>query len=78
MLKLKYAINYNYSIYAGCEQIYRLDLRNETEQLRYGGGINYQINSKNKLQLSYIISREQNRAKPDTNFTTGLTYYFKF
>ena len=77
-IQFKYALNYNYSIYTSLEQIYRLDLRNETEQLRYGAGINYQINTKNKLQLSYILSSEQNKAKPDTNYTTGLTYYFKF
>lgn len=60
------------------EQIYRLDLLNKTEQWRYTAGLNYQINTHNRLQLSYSIIRDVNTRQPDTNYIAGVTYYFKF
>lgn len=77
-IQLKYEFNYNYSLFVSDEQIYRLDLLNKTEQWRYTAGINYQINAYNRLQFSYSINRDVNTRQPDTNYITGITYYFKF
>ncbi len=77
-IQLKYEINYTYSIFVSSEQVYRLDIIDETEQMRFTGGVNYQFNNKNRLQLSHTVLQELNRKAPDTRFITGLTYYFKF
>lgn len=77
-IQVKYGINYNYSIFVATEQVYRLDLRNETEQLRLSGGVNYQFDSQNRLQLTYTYNQQVNRKSPNTKYITGLTYYFKF
>ncbi|MBP9797258.1 MAG: DUF2490 domain-containing protein [Chitinophagales bacterium] len=75
---LKYELNYTYSVFVSTEQIYRLDHLYKTEQWRYAGGLNYRINTRNRLQLSYSISQQVNKKAPDRNYTTGLTYYYKF
>lgn len=77
-LQVKYEINYNYSVFASGEQIYRLDRENNTDQIRIAAGINYQINKQQRLQFTHTYSRELNTKRPDTNFIYGLTYYFKF
>lgn len=77
-LLLKYELNYNYSIFVSTEQIYRLDQYNKTDQWRYSGGLNYRINTQNRIQISFTISEQVNKKATDTNYTTGLTYYYKF
>lgn len=75
---LKYELNYTYSIFVSTEQIYRLDQLDKTEQWRFSGGVNYRINTRNRFQISFSISEQVNKKAPDTNYTTGLTYYYKF
>ena len=75
---LKYELNYTYSVFVSTEQIYRLDNLYKTELWRYSGGLNYRINIRNRLQLSFSISKQINKKAPDRNYTTGLTYYYKF
>ena len=75
---LKYELNYTYSVFVATEQIYRLDQLDKTEQMRYSTGVNYRINTRNRFQLTFSISEQVNKKYPDTNYTTGLTYYYKF
>jgi hypothetical protein len=77
-IQLKYAINYTYSCFVSGEQIYRLDSKDETEQFRYSGGVSYQFDNKNKVQLAFTLLEETNTKTPDIRYITGLTYYFKF
>lgn len=77
-LQVKYDLGVHSDIFLAAEQIFRMDGNNETDQMRYSGGYNYTFNMHHRLQLQYTIARDANKREPDTDFISGVTYYYKF
>lgn len=75
---LRYAITDNDNVGLSEEMIYRLDTKNETEVWRTVLNFTHTFNLHNKLELRYSIFDRVNRTDPDTDFITGILYYYKF
>lgn len=77
-IQLKYDLGPYSDIFLATEQVYRLDDHNESEQFRFSGGYNYTFNVHHRIQLQYTVAQQVNKKAPDTDYITGVTYYFKF
>ncbi len=75
---IKYALNENNTVFFSEEQIFRFDTKNQTEQWRSVIGLYHSFNLKNRIELTYAINQQVNNSGPDTDFISGVTYYFKF
>lgn len=76
--QLRYDFSYHHDVFASYENVYRLDDKQETEWRRWTAGYGYTINLHHKLQLTYTVAAQQNTDTPDTDFISGITYFYKF
>lgn len=75
---LRYDLSYHHDIFGAVEQVYRLDEHMQTERMRYSVGYGYTFNNFHKIQLNYTVSTQENREAPDTDYISGVTYFYKF
>ena len=76
-LTLRYRYNWYWSAYLAEELFYRLD-KSIINAWRTSAGIYYQLNLKNKIELSYAVQQQDNVPNPRTDFITGINYYYRF
>ncbi len=77
-ITIKYKLNRIYSFYISGEQYYRWNNKNRTEAWRSGIGVYYQFNLYNRIELYYLIQQQVNLKNPQTDYISGITYYYKF
>jgi hypothetical protein len=79
-LTLKYDLEKRYTPYVNAEMF--LPLQSEDplyiNAMRYCAGIEYAFDKRNSLDVYYMIQREYNVKNPETDFVTGIGYYYSF
>lgn len=48
------------------------------DQMKYCGGIEYSINRVHSFDFFYLIQKDMNVKNPETDFVTGISYYYSF
>lgn len=77
-LNVNFDLDRKYAPYLFGEAFFRLGYSpyQSFDELRFGGGVEYSFNRRNKLNLSYFISKEIGVNDPQTAYVIGAGYYF--
>jgi hypothetical protein len=78
-LGLKYDLNKPYSPYISIELFSPLNYPRGIafDNIRTTAGMDYEFTKHHKIELFYMIQKELNVSKPQTDFIFGLGYYYK-
>jgi hypothetical protein len=79
-LTLKYDLQRKFEPYVYAESFLRMNqiVYGAFDQLRICGGIEYTINRMHMIDVHYLFQKEYNVRHPETDYVTGISYYFTF
>jgi hypothetical protein len=79
-LQFRYDTGKRWQPFISSELFYQLNNPegNEIDNMRFATGIDYEINKRNSIEVSYLFDREINVNNPVTSYIIGIAYNFKF
>ena len=78
-LNLKWDLNKPFTPYLSVELFSPLNYPRENafDNIRTAAGMDYEISKHHKVEIYYLIQKELNVSKPQTDFILGLGYFYK-
>jgi hypothetical protein len=79
-ISVKYNLEKRYKPFVSTELFYQLNNPegNEIDNIRYVGGIDYELNKISSFKLYYMLQKEMHVKNPRTDYVTGLEYDLRF
>lgn len=79
-ISVKYNLEKRYKPFISTEIFYQLNNPegNEIDNIRYTGGIDYELNKISSFKLYYLFQKEMNVKNPRTDYVTGIEYDLSF
>ena len=79
-LTLKYDLPKKFEPYLYAESFFWLNnpLYGPFDQIRVCGGVEYTFNRMHMIDVFYLFQKEYNVIHPETDYVTGVSYYFTF